>query len=119
MSTDFKGDWNCKCGCVSKHSHRSRWAFITRCKYQSKLINYNLNFINDEKTTNSLINKLCLKRKNQNIESELTINVKRVRYDETTKKIIIETNDTNKEINETNKEINKQVSPKIIIQNEL
>jgi len=107
--------WNCKCRCVSKQSHRSRWAFITRYKYQSKLINSNLNFINDETTTNGLINKLCLKRTNQNFESEQIINVKRVRYDETTKKIIIETN----EIKKTNKKINKLVLSKIVIENGL
>jgi hypothetical protein len=90
--------WSCKCGCISKQSHRSRWAFISRYKC-NHLTKYK-NIIEDEQSNNSLINKLLLKRTNSDKESIQFIPVKRVKFDVNTGKIIIEENSNKEPFNE-------------------
>lgn len=107
MSSDSDNIWKCKCGCVSKQSHRSRWAFISRyrknCSFRYTDINLNIN----KPSSSSLINKLTLGRKNihTNTEYEQTIFIKKVKFDEKTKKIIIETDD----IETNNLDVNNQM----------
>lgn len=93
--------WKCKCGCSSKQSHRSRWSFISRYKknYSDKYRKINNNLENES----SLVNKLRIKRNNTNLSQEIMIPVKKVKFDEITKKIIVETEDDKPEINKSKK----------------
>ena len=79
--------WKCKCGCISKYSHKARWAFISKykCNYLSKYKKINLNNLGDE---SSLINKLKIKKSTNN--QEQFIPVKKVKYDENTCQMVVE-----------------------------
>ena len=49
VMSDNSPKWNCKCGCISKQSHRSRWAFISKHKCNHFIKRKNLF---DDKQTN-------------------------------------------------------------------
>jgi hypothetical protein len=107
MKSNVEKIWNCKCKCVSKYAHKARWAFVSKSKkrYSSKYDN--LKILN-ENTSSNLVKKLLLKKTNSksNIESSQVILVKKVRYDEKKKQIIVdETVDNNIDgvTNKTNK----------------
>ncbi len=118
---DDISQWNCKCGCVSKYSHRSRWAFISKYKHNS-LTKYK-NIQEENQSNNSLINKLLLKRTNSNTESIRFVPVKKVKYDSATGKIIIEEiineeiiiNKKIQQIDKSNQEQNKDSELNLII----
>lgn len=102
MKSNIDKTWNCKCKCVSKFAHRARWAFVSKYKkkYSSKYDN--LKILNNE-TNNCLVKKLLLKKTQSNIKTNQVILVKKVRYDEKKKEIIIEETINNDNLNLDNK----------------
>lgn len=83
--------WKCKCGCASKHSHKSRWAFISTYKrnYSSKYKKANWDK-DDLNTESSLVKKLKIIHTNTNNNQEQFIPVKKVKFDEITNQIVVE-----------------------------
>ena len=101
MTSISENNWKCKCGCVSKQTHKFKWVLIS--KYNA----HNSSNIQFETDSNSLFNKLTLKGNNSEKRkiSEIKCNylspTKKVKYDENTKKIIIDDDDINN-TNDTN-----------------
>lgn len=83
--------WKCKCGCTSKQSHKSRWAFISTYKrnYSSKYKKANWDK-DDLNTESSLVKKLKIIHANTNNNQEQFIPVKKVKFDEITRQIVVE-----------------------------
>ena len=104
--------WKCKCGCVSKQSHRSKWAFISRYSrnYSSKYknINWDKDDLNSE---SSLVKKLKIIHTSTNNNQEQIIPIKKVKYDEITQKILLEIEDS-----EQSEPKKKVIEPKKIIE---
>lgn len=81
--------WKCKCGCASKHSHKARWAFISTYKrnYSSKYKKAVVD--NDDLNVESnLVKKLKIIHTRSN--NEQYVPIKKVKYDEITKQIVVE-----------------------------
>lgn len=83
--------WKCKCGCASKHSHKAHWAFISTYKrnYCSKYKKANWDK-DDLNTETSLVKKLKIIHANTNNNQEQFIPVKKVKFDEITRQIVVE-----------------------------
>jgi hypothetical protein len=116
MHENSNSVWKCKCNCISKQSHKSKWAFVSKYKNFSKYKKSSEN----ELTNSNLVNKLLLKKTNRDKTIQL-IPVKKVKYDNLLGKIIIESNDevdtqSNKKISKIN---NQDKSHKTIIQDDL
>lgn len=117
--------WKCKCCCVSKQSHRGRWAFISTYKHNNfskyKKINCDQDDLNSE---SRLVDKFRIKR---NIENhEKLIPVKKVKFDEITNKIILEIDEEkqpkktkSKQYKQLKKISNSEQVQQIIIQKDL
>lgn len=83
--------WKCKCGCVSKYSHKARWAFISTYKrnYSSKYKKANWDE-EDLNTESNLVKKLKIIHEKTNNNQEQYVPIKKVKFDEITRQIVLE-----------------------------
>lgn len=114
--------WKCKCGCTSKHSHKARWAFISTYKrnYSSKYTK--ANWDNDDLNTESnLVKKLKIIHTRTN--NKQYVPIKKVKYDEISKQIVVEIDEPKRhELKKAKKNANKKNTneiKKMIIEKEL
>lgn len=89
--------WVCKCKCLTKQQHKSKWAFISR--YKKPKLNYLYEF--DEKNS-STVNKFFL---NNNLN--IVLPIKKVKFDILSGKIIIDQDKQIDELTNTDNFINE------------
>ena len=119
MSNDFKEKWKCKCGCISKQSHKSRWAFISKYNrnYSFKYNNLKKDDLNSE---SSLMKKLRIIHSKTNNNLELCVPNRKVKYDEITKQIVLDIEKSEQiESSEQIEQIKVKQQKKIIIKKDL
>ena len=108
--------WKCKCGCITKHSHKARWAFISTYKrnYSSKYkkINWDKDDLNTE---SDLVRKLKIFHTRSNNNQEQYVPIKKVKFDEITQQIVLEIEEPEQKKENTNK-IKKMIIDKDLIE---
>lgn len=111
--------WKCKCGCISKHSHKARWAFIStyKCSYSSKYTKANRD--NDDLNVESnLVKKLKIIHTRSNDKQYVPI--KKVKYDEISKQIVVEIDEPKqyeqKKVKKNTNEIKKMIIEKELVE---
>lgn len=111
--------WKCKCGCASKHSHKARWAFISTYKrnYSSKYKKANLDK-DDLNTESNLVKKLKIIHTRSNNNQEQYVPIKKVKYDEITRQIVLEIEEP-EQVKQKKTKKNTNVINKIIIEKDL
>lgn len=84
--------WNCKCKCVSKQAHKTKWAFVSMHKknYYSKCAKYTKYGQEDLNNESALVKKLFKKNSLNQQNNKQIIPAKRVKFDEVTQQIVIE-----------------------------
>lgn len=114
--------WKCKCGCASKHSHKARWAFISTYKrnYSSNYKKDNLDK-EDLNTESSLVKKLKIIHTRPNDNQEKYVPIKKVKYDEITRQIVLEIEEPEQVKQKKVKQVKKNTNgiKKIIIEKDL
>lgn len=108
--------WKCKCGCMSKKSHRARWAFISIYKRNNTSKYKNSNWDRDNlNSESSLVKKLKIIHTRTNNNQEQLIPIKKVKYDEITKQIVLEIEQSEESEQSEQVEQSEVIEPKKII----
>lgn len=114
--SEYNNVWKCKCGCTSKHSHKAHWAFISKYKrkYSSKYkkVNWDKDDLNTE---SGLVRKLKIIHTRSNNNQEQCVPVKKVKFDEITRQIVLEIEEPKKSKQPEKPEEQQKVKKNIMI----